>query len=228
MANRERGDDPPQTIDRTASQGTPARRRRALRSPGAAEEISGATDAGEEPAAVRRGLEGDRLHAQTGEGARGGGADSDVGYRVAAERSYSARVGKRRFEIALGRSARRVAALVRRSADGSREAEGARDLDRGPTARPAQTRVLPDLQAAPECRRRARRQRLLQRLPHTDSSGPLPAAQARRAGALRRLPSHSPSGEAAVLKLTAYVDGASRGNPGPAGSGVYMTTDSGD
>ncbi|HEX9492007.1 MAG TPA: ribonuclease HI family protein [Thermoanaerobaculia bacterium] len=28
--------------------------------------------------------------------------------------------------------------------------------------------------------------------------------------------------------MTAYVDGASRGNPGPAGYGVYMTTDAGD
>ena len=28
--------------------------------------------------------------------------------------------------------------------------------------------------------------------------------------------------------MTAYVDGASRGNPGPAGFGVYMTTDSHD
>jgi hypothetical protein len=28
--------------------------------------------------------------------------------------------------------------------------------------------------------------------------------------------------------VTAYVDGASRGNPGPAGFGVYMTTDSGE
>ena len=28
--------------------------------------------------------------------------------------------------------------------------------------------------------------------------------------------------------MTAWVDGASRGNPGPAGYGVYMTTDSGD
>ena len=28
--------------------------------------------------------------------------------------------------------------------------------------------------------------------------------------------------------MTAYVDGASRGNPGPAGFGVYMTTDAGD
>jgi len=28
--------------------------------------------------------------------------------------------------------------------------------------------------------------------------------------------------------VTAYVDGASRGNPGPAGFGVYMTTDAGE
>jgi len=28
--------------------------------------------------------------------------------------------------------------------------------------------------------------------------------------------------------VTAFVDGASRGNPGPAGFGVYMTTDSGE
>lgn len=30
-----------------------------------------------------------------------------------------------------------------------------------------------------------------------------------------------------VLKITAFIDGAARGNPGPAGYGVYMTTDSG-
>ncbi len=28
--------------------------------------------------------------------------------------------------------------------------------------------------------------------------------------------------------MTAYVDGASRGNPGPAGFGVFMTTDTGE
>jgi len=39
---------------------------------------------------------------------------------------------------------------------------------------------------------------------------------------------HPLSGEAAVLKVTAHVDGASRGNPGPAGYGVYMTTDTGE
>ncbi|HVS31287.1 MAG TPA: ribonuclease HI family protein [Thermoanaerobaculia bacterium] len=30
------------------------------------------------------------------------------------------------------------------------------------------------------------------------------------------------------MKVTAWVDGASRGNPGPSGYGVYMTTDSGE
>ncbi|HJW93832.1 MAG TPA: ribonuclease HI family protein [Thermoanaerobaculia bacterium] len=30
------------------------------------------------------------------------------------------------------------------------------------------------------------------------------------------------------MKITAFVDGASRGNPGPAGYGVFMTTDSGE
>src|SRR5258705_1633860 len=30
------------------------------------------------------------------------------------------------------------------------------------------------------------------------------------------------------MKVTAFVDGASRGNPGPAGYGVFMTTDTGE
>ena len=30
------------------------------------------------------------------------------------------------------------------------------------------------------------------------------------------------------MKITAYVDGASRGNPGPAGFGVFMTRDDGE
>jgi len=42
------------------------------------------------------------------------------------------------------------------------------------------------------------------------------------------LPPHSLSGVPAILKITAYVDGASRGNPGPAGFGVFITTDAGD
>jgi ribonuclease HI len=42
------------------------------------------------------------------------------------------------------------------------------------------------------------------------------------------MPSHPLSREADVLKVTAYVDGASRGNPGPSGFGVYMTTDRGE
>ena len=42
------------------------------------------------------------------------------------------------------------------------------------------------------------------------------------------MPSHPlPRGDG-VLKVTAYVDGGSRGNPGPAGFGVYMTTDAGE
>jgi ribonuclease HI len=31
-----------------------------------------------------------------------------------------------------------------------------------------------------------------------------------------------------ILKVTAFVDGASRGNPGPSGYGVYMKSDSGE
>ena len=39
---------------------------------------------------------------------------------------------------------------------------------------------------------------------------------------------HPVSGEAFILKAKAFVDGASRGNPGPAGYGVFMTTDRGE
>ena len=42
------------------------------------------------------------------------------------------------------------------------------------------------------------------------------------------MPSHSLRRGDGVLKVTAYVDGGSRGNPGPAGYGVYMTTDAGE
>lgn len=40
--------------------------------------------------------------------------------------------------------------------------------------------------------------------------------------------SHSLCGETFILKARAFVDGASRGNPGPAGFGVFMTTEHGD
>ena len=40
--------------------------------------------------------------------------------------------------------------------------------------------------------------------------------------------SHSLSGARRILKVIAYVDGASRGNPGPAGYGVFMKTEHGD
>lgn len=43
---------------------------------------------------------------------------------------------------------------------------------------------------------------------------------------MRRLPPNPALGET-ILKITAHVDGASRGNPGPAGYGVYMKCDSG-
>jgi ribonuclease HI len=42
------------------------------------------------------------------------------------------------------------------------------------------------------------------------------------------MPPHPPRGEALVLKIKAFIDGAARGNPGPAGYGVYMTTDGGE
>lgn len=45
---------------------------------------------------------------------------------------------------------------------------------------------------------------------------------------MRRLPPDPLRRGDGVLKVTAYVDGGSRGNPGPAGFGVYMTTDAGE
>ena len=45
---------------------------------------------------------------------------------------------------------------------------------------------------------------------------------------MRRLPPHSLPGEGPILKITAWIDGAARGNPGPAGYGVYMKTEHGD
>ena len=45
---------------------------------------------------------------------------------------------------------------------------------------------------------------------------------------MRGLPPHPLPGETHILKITAFIDGAARGNPGPAGYGVYMTTDRGE
>lgn len=45
---------------------------------------------------------------------------------------------------------------------------------------------------------------------------------------MRRLQSNPLPGEQRILKIIAYVDGASRGNPGPAGYGVYMKTGAGE
>lgn len=35
-------------------------------------------------------------------------------------------------------------------------------------------------------------------------------------------------GETRILKITAFIDGAARGNPGPAGYGAYLKTSSGE
>ena len=45
---------------------------------------------------------------------------------------------------------------------------------------------------------------------------------------MRGLPPHPLSRKAHLLKITAFIDGAARGNPGPAGYGVFMTTDRGE
>lgn len=45
---------------------------------------------------------------------------------------------------------------------------------------------------------------------------------------MRGLPPHPLPGETHILKIKAFIDGAARGNPGPAGYGVYMTTDGGE
>lgn len=45
---------------------------------------------------------------------------------------------------------------------------------------------------------------------------------------MRGMPPDPLSREGCLLKVTAFVDGASRGNPGPAGYGVYMRTESGE
>lgn len=45
---------------------------------------------------------------------------------------------------------------------------------------------------------------------------------------MRRLPPHPVLGKGRILKVKAWIDGAARGNPGPAGYGVYMKTDGGE
>lgn len=44
---------------------------------------------------------------------------------------------------------------------------------------------------------------------------------------MRRVPPHPLHGEE-QLKVIAFIDGGSRGNPGPAGYGVFMRTDGGE
>ncbi|MFP5246589.1 MAG: ribonuclease HI family protein [Thermoanaerobaculia bacterium] len=65
-------------------------------------------------------------------------------------------------------------------------------------------------------------------MPHARAAAGRAAAQARRARTLRRLPPNSLPGETHILKITAFIDGAARGNPGPAGYGVFMKTDGGE
>lgn len=45
---------------------------------------------------------------------------------------------------------------------------------------------------------------------------------------MRGMPADLLSGETWLLKIIAHVDGASRGNPGPAGYGAYLRVDNGD
>lgn len=45
---------------------------------------------------------------------------------------------------------------------------------------------------------------------------------------MRRMPADLLSRETRLLKIIAHVDGASRGNPGPAGYGAYLRLDNGD
>src|SRR5207253_5453781 len=108
---------------------------------------------------------------------------------------------------------------------GSGKAEEARRRDREDDPRAPPPGVPQDLQEPAEHRRRAGDQRLLHRLPHAHPPAGDAAAQARRDGLLRRLPPNPLLGETAILKIKAFVDGACRGNPGPASYGVYMTSD---
>src|SRR5213078_2585981 len=83
-------------------------------------------------------------------------------------------------------------------------------------------------EAAARHRRRGDQRRHVQRLPHARPPGARATAQARRARSLRRLRAHPVHGASPILKVIAYVDGASRGNPGPSGYGVFMKTDAGE
>jgi hypothetical protein len=208
-------------------QGAAPRRRRAVRPAGAAQEVSGPAHAGEESAAVRGGVERDRRHAQARQGARGLGAQEHDRGGGAAE---TARRAQRR-------SCDLKSRYDTRTTNGSTPSATCAPKPK-PAGRPTQIEsTLPErlkneflkiYQTAAGRRGGARRERHLQLLPHARPPGARAAAQARRAGALRRLPPHSLPGATHILKITAFVDGAARGNPGPAGYGVFMTTDDGE
>src|SRR5688572_1131019 len=121
-----------------------------------------------------------------------------------------------------------MAALPRRSESGVRKTSPARGRYRVDHSRSTEERVLSHLQTTPAGSGRAGDERHLLVVPHARSSRARPAPQTRRDAAVRRLPPHPLLGETRILKVTAWIDGAARGNPGPAGYGVYMKTDRGE
>jgi ribonuclease HI len=64
-------------------------------------------------------------------------------------------------------------------------------------------------------------------LPRKDPAAGGPATPAGRARSLRGLQTDPLLPGVSILKFTAWVDGASRGNPGPAGYGAFIRTDGG-
>src|SRR5436190_2638619 len=120
-----------------------------------------------------------------------------------------------------------MAELTRRSSRRSRRAEKESGEDRGDARGKSEARVPSRPQTASGHCCRAGRGGIVQRMPLANSSRTFATAEARRSRSLRRLPSHPLSGER-HLKVTAFVDGACRGNPGPASYGVYMKTSGGE
>src|SRR5947209_18817499 len=150
MAESERGHDPPAADNRTTLEGAPPGGGRALRPAGDFEEVSGTVDAGEESAAIRRGMEGDRRVAQACEGARRRRSENDGRYRVPAGGPRATTQRQRRSEIPLGHCTRRLATLPRRPAGRSGEAQGARHSNRVAALRPFEAGFFSHFQTAAE------------------------------------------------------------------------------
>src|SRR5205085_9850336 len=121
-----------------------------------------------------------------------------------------------------------MAVVARRLAERNREVARETGTDRSAYPGETEARVLADRQRTRRHRRCAHRRRHMQRVSHACSSGAVAATETRRARTLRGMSSHSLSGARRILKVIAYVDGASRVNPGPAGYGVFMKTKHGD